>query len=155
MFACTCDPHLLHAYVCVTCVYVQHQFLVQVTRKRKLNTRVLEEAVEQPQERMDLHDGDPFREFESLPPEEAERCPLAENRLRDMQSCAHRIRGSWASKIDVQQVSSSSSDDPRKNEEDGDEDEDDEGDNNIEVICVSACVHVCSSRMYACRLVHS
>lgn len=146
MFACTCAAHLFYAYVSVT---VQHQFLVQITRKRKLNTRVVDEAVDQPQERMDLHDGDPFREYESLPPEEAERCPLVENRLRDMQSCSHRIRGSWARNIDVQPVSSS--DDPHKNEED--EDEDDEEDNNIEVICVCMCVCVCMLITYACMQV--
>ena len=100
-------------------VYVQHQFLVQVTRKMKLSTRMLEEVAEQPEERFDLHDGDPFQEYGSLPPEETERCPLEQNRLRDMQSCAHRIRGNWAQNIDVQTVSSN--DAPREDEDDEDD----------------------------------
>jgi len=140
--------------------FLQHQFLVQVTRKRNLNTRVLEEVVEQPEERMDLHDGDPYCEYGSLPPEEAERCPLEQNRLRDMQSCAHRIRGDWTNNIDVQTVSRN--DGPRTNEEEEDEDDEDKDedeDEGIEVFLVPACVHVCMFAclliMYACRLVYS
>ena len=133
--------------------FLQNQFLVQVTKTRDLNTRVLEEVVQQPEERLTLHDGYPFQEYGSVSPEEAECCPLEQNRLRDIQSCAHRIRGDWTDNIDVQTVRRN--DDPRTNEEEEDEDGEDE---DIQVILVHACLLItfaCLLITYACRLVCS
>ena len=129
-----------------------------MTRKRQLNNRVFEEVVENPEERMDLHDGDPYREHGSLPPERSEASSLEGHRLRDIQSCSHQIRVNWASISDMQRSDKRNSDDDPQKDDTDDEDLDEDGDIEVICMCVTSRMHVCAnitSCMYIGWCIHA
>ena len=66
---------------------------------------VLEDDVYRPEERMDLDDGDPYREYGSLAPtkESDAEDPLEVCRVIDIKNCVSHIRGDWCRHLSCQQ----------------------------------------------------
>ena len=108
----------------------------------------MSEEVDQPEERFDQNDGDPYREFNTLPAAAAasEVDPLEQNRSVDIRKYCHRIRGDWARNLKVITVDKDEEESNAVTHEDDsreDERSDDRHDIGVCVLCayVFACTH--------------
>ena len=74
--------------------------------KNKTFNFSMPEESECPEERFDLRDGGPYREFNALPPVSAkpEVDPLEQHRAADIRDCCHRIRGDWCRNLNSTRV---------------------------------------------------
>lgn len=83
---------------------LQDRYLKELVISKTFNFSLSDQhQSEQPEERFDQDDGDPYREFGTLPPASAapEVDPLEQHRVQDIKDCCHRIRGDWSRKLTV------------------------------------------------------